>query len=41
MKYPTLLLTILFLLTLATQPMFAKDDYPLTIKVQSTKNITK
>lgn len=40
MKYPTLLLTILFLLTLATQPMLAKDDYPLTIKVQSTKNIT-
>jgi hypothetical protein len=39
MKYPTLLLTALFLLTLATQPMLAKDDYPLTIKVQNTKNV--
>jgi hypothetical protein len=40
MKYlTTLFLTSLFLLTLAAQPMLAKDDYPLTIKVQSTKNI--
>jgi len=29
----------LFLLTLAVQPMLAKDNYPLTIKVQSTKNV--
>jgi hypothetical protein len=34
-----LLLTGPFLLTLAAQPMLAKDDYPLTIKVQSTKNV--
>lgn len=35
MKY----LVSLFLLVFAVQPMLAKDDYPLTIKVQSTKNI--
>lgn len=29
----------LLLLTLAAQPMLAKDDWPLTIKVLSTKNI--
>ncbi len=27
------------LLTFTVQPMFAKDDYPLTIKVLSTKNL--
>jgi len=29
----------ILLLALAVQPMFAKDDYPLTIKVLSTQNI--
>jgi hypothetical protein len=35
MKY----LVGLFLLAFAVQPMLAKDNYPLTIKVQSTKNV--
>jgi hypothetical protein len=29
----------LLLLTVAVQPMFAKDDYPLTIKVLSMQNV--
>ncbi len=29
----------LLLLTLTVQPMFAKDDYPLRIKVLSTQDV--
>jgi hypothetical protein len=38
MKALTLFLTGLFLLTLA-EPMLAKDNYPLTLKVLKTQNV--